>query len=294
MGSWRRLAAAAVVWAGTLGAPGEAAAVIDPGSATTLWRASLYPSTAPDWADDQRTGIPEADIVGDTSHAGVYVQFDDAGTPSRTDGQIAFRVRLGADKNPVGFEHFFGVGVDANADGELDLFIGVDNSGNPDRIALWDPGPCTPPDVCNVSPSTTTIVNPPLTTYAETASNYGWRAVDAVIDPLATIFDIDNDGNVDYFLSFVVPFADVVNALVAAGFPAFDDRTPVQYVIGTSTQPNALNQDLGGPDGGTTSSLTWAALGAISFPDSASPEPAGIAPVALALAALAVRRRRRA
>jgi MYXO-CTERM domain-containing protein len=65
-------------------------------------------------------------------------------------------------------------------------------------------------------------------------------------------------------------------------------------VIGTSTQPNALNQDLGGPDGATTSALTWAALGAVSFPESPSPEPAGLAPAALALAALVALRRRRA
>jgi hypothetical protein len=168
-----------VVLAGAVGGPRDAAAVIDPGSATTVWRAILYPSTAPDWADDQQTGIPEADIVGDDDHAGVYVQFDDAGTPSRTDGQIAFRVRVGADKNPNGFEHFFGVGLDANADGELDLFIGVDNSGNPNQIGLWDPGPCTPPDVCNVSPSTTTIDSPPLATYSEASVNYDWRAVDS-------------------------------------------------------------------------------------------------------------------
>jgi hypothetical protein len=79
-----------------------------------------------------------------------------------------------------------------------------------------------------VSPSTTTIDSPPLATCSEASANYDWRAVDSTIDPLATIFDLDNDGKVDFFLSFVVQFADVVNALVAAGFPAFDDRTPVQ------------------------------------------------------------------
>jgi hypothetical protein len=49
-------------------------------------------------------------------------------------------------------------------------------------------------------------------------------------------------------------------------------------VIGTSTQPNALNQDLCGPDGATTSALTWAALGAVSFPSPRRPSRQGSRP----------------
>jgi hypothetical protein len=262
--------------------PRNAAAVIDPASDTTYWTAILYPSTAPDWSDDQRTGIDESDIVGNDTRAGVYVQFDDAGTSDQTDGQIAFRVRLGADKSPGGFDHFFGVGIDADLDGALDLFVGVDNSGNPNRIAMWDPG-----TGLNVSPSTTSIENPPFNTYAETIFNYDWRATDATIEPGETVFDLDTDGDVDYFLSFVVPFNHVVTALAARGFPTFDDHTLVSYVVGTSTQPNALNQDLGGPDGGTDSTSSWTVLGAASIPISPSPEPSGVGAAALALAVAA-------
>jgi len=282
-----RRAAAALLLLGLWLGGADAGATIDPGSPTGVWRAIDYPLVAPDWSDDQQTGIPEADIVGDTSHPGVYVQFDSAGTPSTTDGSLAFRVRLGADKPPAGFDFFFGVGIDANLDGALDLFVGVNNSGAADELGIWSPG-----SDLNVSPSTTSIVNPPLVSYAESASNYGFQLVDSVIDPPATIFDLDNDGNVDYFLSFVIPFQDIVNQLVAAGFPGFDESSMVQYVVGTSTQPNALNQDLGGPDGGVRSDQTWAQLGAVSVPMTPTPEPGGLALLGVALVAVMRARRR--
>jgi hypothetical protein len=62
------------------------------------------------------------------------------GTPSTTDGPLAFRVRVDADSSPAGFKAAVFVGVDANADGALDLFIGVNNSGSADTIGIWNPG----------------------------------------------------------------------------------------------------------------------------------------------------------
>src|SRR5262245_52708889 len=83
---------------GLLGSPAHAV-TIDPSSSTLSWTAIVYPTTLPDASDDQATGIPEADIVGNLTHAALYYRFDDAGTPSLTDGSIAFRARVGADKN---------------------------------------------------------------------------------------------------------------------------------------------------------------------------------------------------
>lgn len=266
----------------------DARALVDPGSPTTAWNAIAYPGLVPDWSDDQRTGIGEADIVGSDADPAFYAQFDDAGTADPTDGTLAFRVRLGSDKNPPGFEHFVGVGLDADADGALDLFLGVDNSGSADQIGIWDPG-----TGLNVSPSTTSIVSPPVFSYPETAAVYDWSPVDGALDPAASTFDVDADGENDHFLSFAVPFGDVVAALAARGIPGFDERSAVRYVLGTSTQDNALNQDLGGPDGGTSSDLTWDELGATSDPTSASgapvPGPGAALLVLLALAPLARR-----
>jgi len=274
----------AVAAAPSLLAP-TARATVDPGSPTTGWNAIAYPGLVPDWSDDQRTGIGEADIVGSDVDPAFYSRFDDAGTTDPADGTLAFRVRLGSDKNPPGFEHFLGVGLDADLDGALDLFLGVDNTGNADQVGIWDPG-----TDLNVSPSTTSIVDPPVFSYPETAANYDWSPVDGTIDPEASTFDVDGDGSNDQLLSFAVPFADVVAALVLGGIAGFDEDSTLRYVLGTSTQSNALNQDLGGPQGGTTSDLTWEELGATSSPTSASatsvPAPPAVLLVLSGLAAL--------
>ena len=267
---------------------------IDPSSSTVGWTPIAYPTLLPDVFNDQQTGIPEADIVGDTSNPAFYFRFDDAGTPSSTDGAIGFRVRIGADKNPAGFEHFMGVGIDANADGALDLFLAVENSGNPDRVGIFDAGPDA-----NTSPSTTSIESSPLVSYALSVSNYDFGEVDAIIDPTATTFDIDADGDTDHFLTWVIPFADLVTALTGQGINGFDDTAGMRFVLGSSTQPNALNQDLGGPDGETSSTSTWSTLGALSSTATAIggfspiPEPSTATLVSLGLLALAASARPR-
>jgi hypothetical protein len=127
-----------LAWALGAAAPGLAAP-ISPSAPTGDWTGISYPSLIPDYSDDQQTGITEADIVGNTTNAAVYTAFDDGGTPSLTDGNLAFRVRLGDDKNPVGFGNFFAIGIDADADGDLDLFLGVNNSGRRTRSESTTP-----------------------------------------------------------------------------------------------------------------------------------------------------------
>ena len=288
--SWRRCRQAAralLVGGGLLAAAASAPAVpIDPSASTVGWTPINYPSLLPDVSDDQRTGIPEADIVGTTADPAFYYRFDDNGTPSTTDGNIAFRVRIGADKNPGGFDHFMGVGIDANGDNAIDLFLAVDNSGNGDQVGIFDAG-----SGANTSPSTTTIVSSALFSYALSVSNYSFLAVSLALDPTGTTTDVDADGDTDYFVTFVVPFADVISALAAQGITGFDDTDALRLVVGSSTQANSLNQDLGGPDGGTTSTTTWDALGALSDPLSAVPEPGSGSLVSLGLLVLAYRAR---
>jgi hypothetical protein len=137
--------------------------------------------------------------------------FSDAGTPSLTDGTLGFRIRLSEDSSRNGFNAALFVGIDANRDGALDLFLGINNSGNADTIALWDPG-----TGANSSPNTTSIVSPPLRTFVPlSGTNYEFAPVTALNDPTpggSLNLDGGTTGN-DYFLSFSVPFADVVTAL---------------------------------------------------------------------------------
>jgi hypothetical protein len=265
----------------------------------TDWTAIAYPVvTTPDDPNDHQTGIPEGDIVGNnTGDPAVLTNFDDNGTPGiLDDGYIGFRVRVAGDKSPPGFTSFFGVGMDANTDGVIDLFLAVDNSsgGGADQIGIFDPGAGA-----NTSPDTTTIINPSLVAYAENDpldsiyDNYNFSEV-TTIDPLETNTDLDAGGKEDFYLTFVVPFGDIVAQLGILGI-AFDENSTVQYVFGTSNQSNALNQDLAGPNGGTTSSLTWDQLGAISLEYSASgtpvPEPSTAVLLGLGLVSLAAARR---
>ncbi len=103
----------------------------------------------------------------------------------------------------------------------------------------------------------------------------------------------------------MIPFQDIVDELVAQGLAEgnstlqnFDQNSEFQLVAGTSTQGNALNQDLGGPDGGTKSTESWADIGAMSTSLSAAdllpvPEPDTGALFGLGLVVLAAAKRRR-
>jgi hypothetical protein len=186
--------------------------------------------------------------------------------------------------------------MDADTDGDIDLFLAVDNrsGGGTDQL-----GTCNPGTGANTSPNTTTIITTPLVAYGENDpgdphyDNYDFSAV-TTIDPLETNTDLDGGGKEDVYLTFVIPFGDVVTQLGILGI-AFDENSTVQYVFGSSTQSNALNQDLAGPNGGTTSSLTWDQLGAISLEYSASdtpvPEPSTAVLLGLGLVSLVAARR---
>jgi hypothetical protein len=260
-------------------------------SPTTSWTTVLYSSGGPDWSNDQDTGQGEADIVGNLAHPAFYTAFDDAGAGSLTDGMLGFRIRLGEDQNPPGFNKNAVVGIDANLDGALDVYVMVRNTGggSTNRIAIFNAGA-----TANTSPATVSISSTGPT-YVETTLNYDWSAVTATIDPSATITDLDNDGGVDRFLSFAVPLQDLVNQLALLGITGVNQDTPFQYVIGTSTNASQLNQDISGPNGGTTSTSTWAALGANTLPYSAAgmqvPEPGTAFLMGLGLVGLGLARR---
>jgi hypothetical protein len=235
-----------------------ASAQPNPGSPTTQWVPILYGNgNYPDPSADQQTGSAESDIVGNASEPSLYMQF--------SSGYLGFRLRVGADVSPAGFKGDAFVGLDANGNGSLDLFIGVDNSGSPNELGIWDPGAGL-----NISPSTTTIVSTPIFSYTETSTNYGFTSVNATINPGATNFDLNRDGKADQFLTFYVPFTNIVR-----GITGFTTNNPMQLVAATATQPNSLNEDLNGVSGGINSSLTWSQLGGISL----SYSPDGVAPI---------------
>jgi len=276
--------AALAVWL-----PGAATALSIAGP-TSEWEAIIYTGLTPDPIDDHQTGQAEADLVGDATFSALYTQYDAGTVPDTSDDLLAFRLRLGSQENPPGYSHTALVGMDADLDGSVDVFIVLDNSGQ-DQIALYTTG-----SKSNTSPSTTSTE---ITTYTwqEDSSNYDWSLVSLTnCSECSVVADLDLDGDgTDYFLSFAVPFDAIVAVLEMDGVFGTTPTTSVSYVIGTSTNPNANKQDLGGIDGDPTPGMTWTQLGATSTPTTVNPvpEPGTAALLGLGLVALGVARRTR-
>jgi hypothetical protein len=271
-------------------------------SPTTSWFPVRLASGNPlDFFLDQQTGSPEADIAGTVITPGFFMWYDDGGSSAANAGNLAFRVRLGSDLPQAGqFNSAVFVGIDANGDGALDLFVGVDNRGSSNLLKIWDAG-----TGANISPSTTSVASPTSQkTYAQTSANYDFRAVNAVNDPLTSSFDLNGDGTNDFFLSFSIPFPDIVSEASRLAGVTVDRNSPLRFIIVTSQQDNAFNQDLGGVQGGVSSASTWTQLGAVTTamaPTATNvPEPAalltsssGVAGMALVAWRRAKQRRRR-
>jgi len=267
---------------------------INPASSTDFWTPIQYgPGGVHDYSTDQQTGSSEGDIVGNASNPALYIAAYNGGTPTLfTDGELAFRFRLGGDKSPAGYKGVAFIGMDLNSDGSLDLFAGVNNSGSSSIVGLWFAGAGG-----NTSPNTTGVASTPTFSYVQTSLNYSWTPVTAANNPGGTT-DVDGGGT-DYFLSFKINFADLVS-MASTIVPGFNENSVVSFVGATATQPNSLNQDLNGVNGDINSTLSWGQLGAISSLYTADgelapavvPEPAAAAIVGFCLAALIILRRR--
>lgn len=234
-----------------------------------------------DFHVDQQTGQADGDIVGGTgTNFGFLVAFNDNGNVSSIDGTIGFRVRLddaGGNKNNPQPTNVLWVGIDANTDGKLDVFLGANfQGGGAGSLEIRAPG-----TGLNISPNTTTISNSAYKTYAldkiedATPANFSYRAVNFLTDGGNTD-DVTQTttGDPDYYLSFMIPFADIVSYLGSLSTPInITDTSPLRFVVATSTQVNSLNQDIGGVSGGVNSTTTWEDLGGFTPPYNPVPEP---------------------
>ncbi len=223
-------------------------AVISVASPSSEWTPILNDGGS-DPAGDNQTGNTgdESDIIGDSSNPALYKLYD--GT------NFGFRLRLGAQDKSQGYSSAALFGLDVNSDSNLDYYIAakinVIGSGNEKLdIGIYAfTGPAT-------SPSTTSSAldsaSNYLYGYEQNASNFNWSSV-ASIDGAPT--DLDGEGNPDYFLSILVPFADLQSA-IATTVPDFDQSSPLAFVAMTSQNLQQVNNDFNGIDGSTTSNDT--------------------------------------
>jgi hypothetical protein len=258
-----------IIIIGLLALCGMAQAALVIGSPTTNWNPISYGSNIPDPSSDQQTGQADVDLVGNATHASFYTQFDGAGTTNLNDGTWAFRTRHAADKNPPGYDKYVFIGLDADVDGALDLYVGFDGAGGTKYIKIYQAG------AGQVSPGTVAI-GAALYSYAVTAANFSWAAVTSIIDPLPGLdIDLDDGGDNDYFLSMALPFNDIVSSLFTTKSIVITENSAVSFVVASSTQANKMNQDyLGINDkAGYNAASTFSQLGVISTA-TVIPEPA--------------------
>ena len=219
---------------------------------------------------DQQGNIG-GDIVGSGTNYGLFMTFNNNGTTSSTDGTLGFRIRLDTATPPANkpaFDRAAWIGIDADLNGSVDVFIGVNLSGGASTLGIYATGVGT-----NNSPSTTSISSIPFNNLSGTnpdyiigpsnTTNFNFRAVDfGTSKDGGTTNDVTTAtaGDPDFYVSFMVPFTDVVGFLATKSIN-ITDQTSLRYVAATSTSANNLNQDIGGVNGGTTSTATWESLG---------------------------------
>jgi len=212
---------------------------------------------------DQQTGIPDGDIVGQGTDYGFLVTYNSAGPGGSPVPTFGFRLRLdapGGNANDIRFNRAAWLGIDADLNGSIDVFLGVDMSGSANLLGIYSPG-----TGANTSPSTTSISSTAYLNYTIGNENYNYRPVDYLTDG-GTSNDLTpgkKDDDPDYYVSVLVPFEDVVEFLGGKNI-TINESSPLRYVSATATQNNSLNQDLGGVQGGVNSTTTWTELGGFS------------------------------
>ncbi len=254
-----------------------------------------------DAQNDQQTGQHTDDYVGDATRFGMMQK---AGTIGGVDS-VAWRFRFddysGADKFG-GNGGNVGLGLDLDGNGSVDVMMvmseGSGNVNNRARTIYFG----TPGAGANTGPSTTTwTINTGQTTKVS-------LVVNTTYDLVATNDGYNFAGTQDSWLTFAISFADLQAGIRAYAGSAFSDfvydyDTKISFIAFTSTQLNALNQDLFGAskaaltNGTAENTATWADLGAITPQVDAFgrvPEPATYAQLgALLLAGGIVAWRRR-
>lgn len=262
-------------------------AIINITDATSTFTVINPTYTLQDPIDDQQTGDKAADFISTPTTPGFYMKFGQIGGVD----MVMFRFYFQDYRTQGTFNGSVRLGMDANSDGDIDLFFGPHQGGgqNGSGISFQDPG-----TGLNVSPSTTSLGNNYGTVALVTSganANYSYTAVSGV-------------AGVGGQVTFAISFQSIADALVAAGTAPGVTLTPdsiVRFLAFTAqqTSANSINQDILGVTGGSNSSVRFDAPGGgftdyIDSTGSPVPELGSFAYAAgVLLGGLGVRRRRK-
>lgn len=237
------------------------------------------------------TNEADLDIVGQAEDYGLFVTHSGNGSEDSREGVFGFRLRLdaaGGNRKETSYEKAAFLGIDADSNDGLDVFIGVDFSGKQPVLGLFAP---SGEAKGNNGPANTVISQTPFISYEISDRNYSYRPVDFKMDG-GTTNDLNpgEQGEPDYYLSVMVDFADIVSYLSGQGI-RIDKRSPLRFWAATSTMGGSFDGDIAGIEGAWQPEGTWRELGALSQAV-AIPEPGAAAVLAVGSMALLFRRRR--
>lgn len=177
--------------------------------------------TMTDFLADQATGQGADDFVVN----GIYLKY------GLSNGVYTQYVRgVFSAYQAKGFGGNFKVGIDANNDGALDLVYGVTDTGGNRGIVVQLPS------TGSISTGSTSLGSPTSVTPFSSA-NYSY-----------TIMDFNSNNGM---LTFAIPFTVIQNSLAAQGI-AIDQNTYLRSIYFTATNQGAVNQDIYGTSGITT------------------------------------------
>lgn len=211
----------------------------------TFQRSSGSVLTDPRW--DQQTGQGADDFVGDGTggYLGFYYKFGQINGVDSLVFRFRFNLLTTQKVNGVDVPKFTGnprIGVDGDGDGDIDLYFGVStDTGQTVSISYQNPQAGS----LNLSPNTSGLSSN-YGTVAGSTANYSYMEVtDGSMYP--TKPDQNFVANTDAFLTFAVPFstfkANLESQLTGV---TISTSSFLRFVAFTSTQGNAVNQDVYG------------------------------------------------
>ena len=201
---------------------------------------------------DQQTGQGADDFVGDGTTGGngggpgpyygfykAHATIDFLGGAG-AENALIFRFRFNA--TAASWTGNVRLGVDGNNDGRVDLYFGV-SSGAGQNPSIDFQNPTGTALNANTSPNTSALGNN-YSTIAVNANDFSYFAAP---DGSNYYTNKPAAGNADQWLTFAVPFSTFATNLGArTGTTINYDTTYLAFVAFTSTQGNAVNQDVYG------------------------------------------------